>query len=86
MSVHAYVHSLDFTTSEQQQLTGNMDSQSDIQTASCDHCCHFSSHTVGLHASHNIDEFVNRNRILVIYHPTYRSLTAAPPYHPPILA
>jgi uncharacterized protein len=85
MSVHAYAHSLDCASSEEQQLSGDMDNQNDLQKASCDHCCHFSSHSVGLHKSDNADPFIARNGILNTDYRTYRSLKAGPPYHPPIL-
>jgi len=86
MPVHAYVHSLHLTTSDQQQLSGDTDNQGDVQTAGCDHCCHFSSHTVGLHRSNHSDRFFDKGGILVATLFTYHSLKAGPPYHPPILA
>lgn len=85
MSVHAYVHVLDCTTSEQQQFRGDMDNKSDLQKASCDHCCHFSSHSVGIIKSNSVDGLDNKSNMLTISSLTYRSLKEGPPYHPPIL-
>ena len=86
LPVHAYAHSFDSTTSEQQQLTEDTDNQDDVQATNCDHCCHFSSHSVGLHMSNHVGQFANKGSILVTSHITYRSLKAEPPYYPPILA
>jgi hypothetical protein len=86
MPVHAYMHELDCSPAEELQLTAGADSQSDTQTANCDHCCHFSSHSVGMYKSNDGVEQLMKASVSIGYSIHYHFSRAAPPYHPPILA
>ena len=83
MPIHAYAHEL---AESQESHAFNMDVQheSDRDSVSCDHCCHFSSHSLGLvqliyfTANHRINEVLNFKE------QDYLSIKGPPPYQPPI--
>jgi len=82
MPIHAYAHELAGTQDSQ---SIEMDAQHNTDDSiTCDHCCHFSSHSLGLvqknlsttnHQVKDVLNFQNQN---------YASYNAPPPYQPPI--
>jgi len=83
MPMHAYAHEM---TESQDSHTIEIDSSHDTDgvSKSCDHCCHFLSHSLGLmYVCSNIGELPNIN-ISTIKKQNYSSFKQAPPYHPPI--
>ncbi len=86
MPVHAYMHELDCFSAEELQWTDDADSQSDKQIANCDHCCHFSSHSVGMFNANDGAEQLMKASVSIGLSIHYHFSKAAPPYHPPILA
>ena len=84
MPIHAYAHEM---TEIEDNHSLKMDTSHDTDgvSKSCDHCCHFSSHSLGLmRVCSKIAELPN------IYIPTiqkqnYSSFNQPPPYHPPIV-
>jgi hypothetical protein len=83
MPIHAYAHEL---TDTQESHSIEMDAQHDTdgESISCDHCCHFSSHSLGLMQKNT--SFANQQvkDALYFHRHNYSSFNQPPPYHPPI--
>ena len=86
MSVHAYTHSLDCATTEEQQLAEEVENQNELQPVNCDHCCHASAHSLGILKINPSIQFTIKTIGPLSTHLTYRSLIIGPPYHPPIFS
>ena len=84
--VHAYAHAADCPPMEEQQWTAGAESQSDTQSSNCDHCCHASVHSLGIHKITPSIQFTIKTIGPFSTDLTYHSLITAPPYHPPILS
>lgn len=83
MPIHAYAHEL---TETQDSPSIKIDSShgTGSVTIPCDHCCHFSSHSLGLmRVSSKFGESPDIY-ISTIYRQNYSSVNQPPPYHPPI--
>ncbi len=83
MPIHAYAHELsDAQESHSIEIDIQHDSKAD--SISCDHCCHFSSHSLGLMqkntsiANHQVKDALNFQK------QNYASYKPPPPYQPPI--
>jgi hypothetical protein len=83
MPIHTYAHEL---TNTQDSYSIEMDVQYDsgADATFCDHCCHFSSHSLGLMqkkssiANHQVKDALNfQKQNYAFYH-------QAPPHNPPI--
>lgn len=83
--VLAYVHSFDTTISEHHQSM-HSDSQNDVPVFDCDHCCHFSSHSVGVLGHNQMPAHVIKIKNTTEYYRIYHSLAVIPPSRPPILS
>lgn len=83
MPVHAYAHEL-ADSQESQSIEMNTQHDADSDSISCDHCCHFSSHSLGL--VQKIAFTVNQriNEVLNFQAQDYLSINGPPPYQPPI--
>jgi len=83
MPIHAYAHEM---TETQDSHFIKMDSSHDTDgvSKSCDHCCHFSSHSLGLMQRNSsiANQQVKGN--LNYQGQNYASYNQPPPYHPPI--
>jgi hypothetical protein len=83
MPIHAYAHEIS-ATQDSHYTTMDTSHDTDGASKSCDHCCHFSSHSLGLmRVCSKIDELPNIF-ISTIQNQIYSSLNQPPPYHPPI--
>jgi hypothetical protein len=83
MPIHAYAHELADT---QDSHSIEMDAQQDTDgdSISCDHCCHFSSHSLGvMQKSSNIANQQIKGA-LTFQGQNYASYKQPPPYQPPI--
>jgi len=84
MPIHAYAHEL-AETAEGHALEMDVQHESGSYSVSCDHCCHFSSHSLGLvqklffAANHRFNEVLN------FQEQDYLSVNEPPPYQPPIV-
>ncbi len=83
MPIHAYAHGL-ADTQESHSMEMNTPHDADSDSISCDHCCHFSSHSLGL--VQNISFAANQRINVVLNFQTqdYLSINGPPPYQPPI--
>jgi len=84
MPIHAYAHEM---TETQDSHTIEMDSNhdTDSMSKSCDHCCHFSSHSMGLMRNCSKIDGLPNIHISTIKKQIYSSFNHPPPYHPPIV-
>jgi hypothetical protein len=85
MPIYAYAHEM---TETQNSQTIETDSSHDTDgvSKSCDHCCHFSSHSLGLmRVSSKIVELSN-TYIPTVLKQNYASYKQPPPYQPPIIS
>ena len=83
MPIHAYAHELAET---QDSHSTEMDAQHDTDgdSISCDHCCHFSSHSMGLmQKTSGIINQQGKDALNFQKH-NYVSYKQPPPYQPPI--
>ncbi len=83
MPLHAYAHEM---TETQGSYIIEMDSSHDTDgmSKSCDHCCHFSSHSMGLMRSCSKIAELPNIFISTIKKQNYASYKQPPPYQPPI--
>ncbi len=83
MPIHAYAHEM---TEIQDGYTIEMDSGHDTDSISksCDHCCHFSSHSLGLMRSCSKIVALPNIYTSTIQKQIYSSFNQYPPYRPPI--
>ena len=78
----SYVHSIDSSEAGHHQQADEQ--QEDTGSIACDHCCHFSAHSVGV-LCQTIPERVDiHDPALSPYSITYHFLRASPPFRPPI--
>ena len=83
MPIHAYAHEpVETTEAHIHELDAHHDSDTD--SVSCDHCCHFSSHSLGIvqAVSFSVNEQIDE--VLYFKEQGYLSINAPPPYEPPI--
>jgi hypothetical protein len=83
MPIHAYAHELT-EVAEGHSLDMNAQHNSDTDSDSCDHCCHFSSHSLGLVQKISFATNQRINEILNFQTQDYLSVKGPPPYQPPI--
>lgn len=83
MPVHAYAHEL-AETAEGHSLEMDVQHQSESDVDSCDHCCHFSSHSLGLVQKISFAANHRVNEALKFQEQDYLSIKGPPPYQPPI--
>ncbi len=81
--IHAYAHEL---AESQDSHSIEMDSQHDTErdSISCDHCCHFSSHSLGLMQKNKSIANQQTKGLSNFHRLYYASINQPPPYHPPI--
>jgi len=83
MPVYAYAHEL--ANCPDDRLTDlNNDYDSDSIEIICDHCCHFSSHSLGLMLTNTSVADLEIKNTENIHGQYYNSYKLPPPYHPPI--
>lgn len=83
MPIHAYAHEL-AETQENHALEMDTQHSSDSDSVSCDHCCHFSSHSMGMVQINSYVPNHRINEILNFKEQDYLSINGPPPYQPPI--
>ena len=83
MPIHTYAHELVETT-EGHAFELDAHHDSDIDSVSCDHCCHFSSHSLGLVQAISFAANERINEVLIFQIQDYLSIKGPPPYQPPI--
>ncbi len=83
MPFHAYAHELAETT-EGHAHELDVHHDSDTDSVSCDHCCHFSSHSLGMVQAISFAANERINEVLIFQIQDYLSITGPPPYQPPI--
>lgn len=83
MPIHAYAHEL-ADTQESHSIEIDAQHDTDSDSISCDHCCHFSSHSLGMMQKNT--SFANQQSkdALNFQKHDYASYNQPPPYHPPI--
>jgi hypothetical protein len=83
MPIHAYAHEL---TEATESHAFELDTQHDSDTGaiSCDHCCHFSSHSLGILQNISIPTNERINEILNFQDQNYLSFQGLPIFKPPI--
>jgi hypothetical protein len=83
MPIYAYAHEL--VNCPDDQLT-NVDNDygSDSNKIICDHCCHFSSHSLGLMWVSSSIVDLEIKYIVIFQNQNYASYKQPPPYQPPI--
>ncbi len=83
LPIHAYAHEL---TESQNSHMVELDThhESEKESLACDHCCHFSSHSLGLIQTFSASTNQQTKSISVRQKTIYTSHKQAPPYHPPI--
>ena len=83
MPIHVYAHELADT---QENHSMKMDAQHDTDgdSISCDHCYHFSSHSLGLMQEKSPITNKLVRSALNFKRQNYASYNQPPPYHPPI--
>ena len=82
MTMHAYAHEL---TENQAGHAIEIETQNDDDSILCDHCCHFSSHSLGLMNKNSSVVPQKTKGILNFKGRDYTSYSLPPPYHPPIV-
>jgi len=83
MPIHAYAHEL-VNCPDDQLVDVNNDYNTDINEVVCDHCCHFSSHSLGLVQKISFAANHRINEVLKFQEQDYLSIKGPPPYQPPI--
>ena len=83
MPIHAYAHELSEST-ESHAHEMDVQHESDSDSVSCDHCCHFSSHSLGLVQKISFAANHRINEVLKFQEQVYLSIKGPPPYQPPI--
>lgn len=82
MPVHAYAHNL--SDSEIQLMYEHEHDEQDTNSHACDHCCHSTSHCLGLIRFVTALDAISANRRSEPLQFQYSSLNHTPPYPPPI--
>ena len=80
LEVHAYTHGCDDNADAYIFIS---DTQHDNNSTSCDHCCHGSSHSLGILHDVSLYFFFKDTYVLNTNSYNYTSRTPAPPYRPP---
>jgi len=83
MPIHAYAHEL-AETAEGHSLEMDVQHESKSDVDSCDHCCHFSCHCLGLVQKISFAANHRINEVLKFKEQDYLSIKGPPPYQPPI--
>ncbi len=83
MPIHAYAHEL-ADSQESHSMEMNTQHDTDSDSISCDHCCHFSSHSLGLVQKISFVANQRINEVLNFQKQDYLSINGPPPYQPPI--
>ena len=83
MPINAYAHEL-ANTQESHSIEMNSEHDTDSDSVSCDHCCHFSSHSLGLVQKISFATNQRINEVLSFQRQDYLSINGPPPYQPPI--
>lgn len=83
MPIHAYAHELSEST-ESHAHEMDVQHESDSDSLSCDHCCHFCSHSMGLVQSISFTSNHRINEVLKFQEQYYLSIDEPLPYQPPI--
>ena len=83
MPIYAYAHELAETT-EGHAFERDVQHESDSDSVSCDHYCHFSLHTLGMVQVISIAANDRTKEVLNFQEQDYISIKGPPPYQPPI--
>jgi len=83
MPIHAYAHEMT-ETQESYSIEVNTQHNTDSEPISCDHCCHFSSHSQGLTRIYSKIAALQNNYVPNFQRQNYFSIKNPPPYRPPI--
>lgn len=83
MTPHAYAHDLAEIT-ESHVLAFDAQHNSDTDSVSCDHCCHFFSHSVGMIPAISFSMSNQIKEIPVFQEQDFPSIIGPPPKQPPI--
>ncbi len=86
MPIHAYAHESAESQERHPVELSNLDEQHDKagDSVSCDHCCHFSAHAIGLLRTSSRVIALQPTHVSESLTLNYASYHQAPPYHPPI--
>lgn len=83
MTPHAYAHDLAEVT-ESHVLAFDTQHTSDTDSVSCDHCCHFFSHSVGMIPAISFSTNDQTKEVPIFQEQDFPSIIGPPPYQPPI--
>jgi len=84
MPIHSYAHELADTQESHSSIETNTQHNTDGDSISCDHCCHFSSHSLGLVQKNSSTTNHQVKDVLNFQNQNYASYKQPPPYQPPI--
>ena len=83
MPIHAYAHEL-ADTQDTHSIKMDVQHDTDGDSITCDHCCHFSSHSLGLMEKNSSIANYQVKDALIFQKQSYASYKQPPPYQPPI--
>ncbi|GEM_PF-1739876 len=84
MPIHAYAHELADTQESHSSIEMDIQHDTDGDSISCDHCCHFSSHSLGMIQKNTSIANQQIKDALIFQRQNYASYNQPPPYQPPI--
>jgi hypothetical protein len=84
MPIHAYAHDILDSTHEMHEMESGTQQHDEGEAISCDHCCHFSCHSLGIMRTNSNLTITDTKSGSIFLSTNYTSYNQAPPYHPPI--
>ncbi len=84
LPIHAYAHEIAETQNNHSFEKDAIDTEYESDSNACDHCCHLSSHSVGLLQKNPSITSKQIKGTFSFRMKIYSSYKYPPPYHPPI--
>ncbi|GJM04692.1 MAG: hypothetical protein DHS20C09_06830 [marine bacterium B5-7] len=84
MPIQSYAHGMPVSTHDMHEMGTDNQQDNEGEATSCDHCCHFSCHSLGILRTKSNFVVKEYKSASIFLSTNYTSYNQAPPYHPPI--